>query len=370
MGTPNLVVYMNKLLIKLTHLFQIKISNIELAIWVVLFALAFFAYFFILTISRLISSRRSGCKKNLNDKKRFKFLSLIAPILFLATLISLNLTQRFFLRSEDREPFELVIALGYSVFFVWGGFVYVAHVFASFRENLIGKSRTNLLTSLFFLEKIVKFLIFALSALFLLHNWGFNIKGLLAAVGVGGIALAFAGQKTFESIFGGVMLLLDQPVKVGDLARFGTLLGTVEDIGLRSIKIRTAERVLVAIPNSEAVKLPIENYTERDKILFEKIFQLSFDMKLEQVAIFKQELYDLLYNDGRIEQSTLKVYLKDVSYNSWDFEVSAYALTANLNQFLPIRQDLLTKIYQLIAEGGFKFAVPTQLTLSEYTANE
>src|SRR5439155_709353 len=99
-----------------------------------------------------------------------------------------------------------------------------------------------------------------------LQNFGFNVTGLIAGLGVGGLAVALAAQKTVENLFGSVSLVADQPVRVGDVCRFGDTVGTVEDIGLRSTRVRTVDRTLVTIPNAQFSTLALDNLSQRDRI--------------------------------------------------------------------------------------------------------
>ena len=102
------------------------------------------------------------------------------------------------------------------------------------------------------------------------------VASLLAGLGIGGIALAFGAQKTVENLFGGVVIITDQPVRVGDLCRFGTRVGTVEDIGLRSTRLRTPERSMVSIPNAEFASGQIENLSLRDGYRFEQNMTVDY----------------------------------------------------------------------------------------------
>ena len=113
--------------------------------------------------------------------------------------------------------------------------------------------------------RAAKVLIVALGLLGLLQNLGFNVSGIVAGLGLGGVALAFAAQKTVENLFGGVSLSLDRPIRVGDFCRYGSGTGTVEDVGLRSTRIRTLERTVVSVPNGQLAAIEIENFADRDR---------------------------------------------------------------------------------------------------------
>jgi hypothetical protein len=104
--------------------------------------------------------------------------------------------------------------------------------------------------------------------LMVLSSWGYNTATLVAGLGVGGIAIALAAQQTIANIFGGVAVIGDHPVSIGDFGKFGDIIGTVEDIGMRSTQVRTLSRTVISVPNSTFASANLENYSVRDKILF------------------------------------------------------------------------------------------------------
>src|ERR1039457_7078217 len=104
----------------------------------------------------------------------------------------------------------------------------------------------------------------------------FTLTIVLAGVGIGGIAISFAAQKTLENLFGGISVLADEVIRVGDYCRFGDRTGTVEDISLRSTRVRTDARTELSIPNGALATMSIENYTRRDKILFNPALAIRY----------------------------------------------------------------------------------------------
>src|SRR5207245_3349355 len=108
-------------------------------------------------------------------------------------------------------------------------------------------------------RRSLKVFVAAVAFIAALQNFGFNVTGLIAGLGVGGLAVALAAQKTVENLFGSVSLVADQPVRLGDVCRFGDTVGTIEDIGLRSTRVRTVDRTLVTIPNAQFSTPALEN---------------------------------------------------------------------------------------------------------------
>ena len=133
-----------------------------------------------------------------------------------------------------------------------------------------------------------------------LENFGFNVTGVLAALGVGGLAVALAAQKTVENLFGGVTLIADQPVRVGDLCRFGDRTGTVEDIGLRSTRLRTPERTVVSVPNGEFASMQLENFAPRDRIRLQAMLALRYETTPAQMRAVLSAISKLLLGNPKI----------------------------------------------------------------------
>ena len=131
-------------------------------------------------------------------------------------------------------------------------------------------------------ERIIKALVFVMAIFFVLSVLGFNMSTALAGVGIGTLAVGFGAQQTIANLFGGVSVLGDEVIRVGDVCKFGDRTGTVEDIGLRSTRVRTEERTLLAIPNGTVATINVENLSRRDKILFKTVLGLHLDTSSDQ----------------------------------------------------------------------------------------
>jgi MscS family membrane protein len=209
-------------------------------------------------------------------------------------------------------------------------------------------------------ERILKFVIFVLGILAVLGNLGFNMSTALAGLGIGGLAIGFGAQKTIENLFGGVSVLADEVFRVGDVCRFGDRTGTVEDIGLRSIRIRTEDRTLLAIPNGTVATINLENFSRRDKILFKTNLGLRPESKADHVRFVLLEIRKLLYSHPRVETKTVRVRLTDIAGSSLNVEVLSYVLTQDFNEFAAVREDLLLKMLDIVEDAGGSLALPAQ----------
>jgi MscS family membrane protein len=209
-------------------------------------------------------------------------------------------------------------------------------------------------------ERILKAMIFVLGVLAVLGNLGFNMSTALAGLGIGGLAIGFGAQKTIENLFGGVSVLADEVFRVGDVCRFGDRTGVVEDIGLRSTRIRTDERTLLAIPNGTVATINLENLSRRDKILFKTSLNLRSETKADHLRFILSEVRRLLYSHPKVESTTVRVRLIDVAGAAPTVEILAYVLTQDFNEFAAVREDVLLRIMDIVDSSGSGLALPAQ----------
>jgi len=198
-----------------------------------------------------------------------------------------------------------------------------------------------------------------LAGLLILSVLGLNITTALAGLGIGGLAVAFAAQKTLENLLGGVSVLADEVIRVGDTYRMGSILGTVEEIGLRSTRVRTADRMQVSIPNGALATMNVENLTLRDKMLFQNTFGLRYETTAEQLRYVLAEMRKMLYGHSKVETEGARVRFIGFGASSVDVEVFCYLETNDFSQFLAIREDLLLRIMKIVSEAGSSFALPS-----------
>jgi MscS family membrane protein len=218
-----------------------------------------------------------------------------------------------------------------------------------------------------FLFRIATIVVVTAIAIVALQRLGVPVAGLIAGVGVGGLAIALAAQDTLENFIGGMILYTDQPVRVGDFCRFGDRQGTVEDVGLRSVKLRTLERTVVTVPNADFVKMQLENLTKRDRILLQEDLCLRYETTNEQLLSVLAELEGMLKSHPQIADDPIRVRFMGLGRYYFEIEIFAYGLTRDWAEFLLIRQDVFTKVLAIIERSGARLALPTEIV---YAARE
>jgi MscS family membrane protein len=211
-------------------------------------------------------------------------------------------------------------------------------------------------------RKLSKIMVVIAGTLVIFYIAGINIAAALTGLGIGGIAIAFAAQKTLENLFGGIMIISDQPIRVGDFCRAGDHIGTVENIGLRSTRIRTLNRTVVAVPNGQLALMSLENFTMRDKIWFHHTLQLRYETTADQLRYILAEIRKMLYEHSKVESSSGRIRFIGFGDSSLNLEVFAYVLETEYGSFLHIQEDLLLRIMDIIEASGSGFAFPSQTT--------
>jgi MscS family membrane protein len=211
-------------------------------------------------------------------------------------------------------------------------------------------------------EKLAKILAVILGGLIVLYISGINIAAALTGLGIGGIAIAFAAQKTLENLFGGIMIISDQPIRVGDFCRAGDHLGTVENIGLRSTRIRTLKRTVVSVPNGQLALMNLENFAMRDKIWFHHTLHLRYETTTDQLRYILAGVRKMLYEHSKVETASARIRLTGFGNSSLDLEVFAYVLETEYDAYLPVQEDLLLRIMDIVEASGTGFAFPSQTT--------
>jgi MscS family membrane protein len=211
-------------------------------------------------------------------------------------------------------------------------------------------------------QRTLSVLTFGIVVVLLLKGVGLikDVSTLVAGLGVGGIAVALAAQKTLENLFGGISIIFDKTIRVGDACRIGDRTGTVEDIGLRSTSLRTDANTVLTVPNSQLSAMNIENFGMRKKILFRHVIPLRPETTPPQMQALLGALRALLTADSLVEPSSPRVRLIRFGPSSLDIELFAYILTTDDLKFLELQESLLLRILDTIEAHGTAAALPSQ----------
>ena len=224
------------------------------------------------------------------------------------------------------------------------------------RRRVSAPEERGTLSLILLLHRMMKVVIVTVALLCVLYLAGFNLSAALAGLGIGGIAVALAAQKTIENLFGGISILTDRVMRVGDLCRVGDTIGTVEDIGLRSTRIRTFERGLISVPNGALASANVENLSARDKLRIFAVVGLSQSTSRAQLEAVLAQVGAMLREHPQIESTSAWIRLARLAAGSIDLEMRAYALTREYGEFTAIRQDVLLRVMHIVERCGTSLA--------------
>jgi MscS family membrane protein len=262
---------------------------------------------------------------------------------------------------ETAETFlEKVLRAGVFLAFFWLVLRVVdagrAHLLKSpmTRENPAARSLAPLV------GRIVKVAILVMGVIAVLSELGYPVASLLAGLGIGGVAVALAAQKTVENLFGSISIGVDQPFRVGDFVKIDSTQGTVEAIGLRSTRIRTPDRTVITIPNGKLADLHIESFATRDRLRLACTLALVYETTSDQLRTIVNGCERTLREHPRIWPDEVVVRFVAFGQSSLDIEVAAWFVTADFGEFRGIRQEMLLAFMQIVEAAGSRFAFPAQ----------
>jgi MscS family membrane protein len=207
---------------------------------------------------------------------------------------------------------------------------------------------------------LAKIIVTALGVVAALSELGYPVAGLLAGLGIGGLALALAAQKTVEHLFGSLSLALDRPFDVGDFVKVEDFVGTVEAIGLRSTRFRTLDRTLITIPNGRVADMRLESFTARDRLRLACTVGLVYETTAAQMRQVLEGLEAVLRGHPRIWPDAVVVRFKEFAASSLDIEIMAWFVTREWSEFQLIRQEILIQFMEVVERAGSSFAFPTR----------
>jgi MscS family membrane protein len=286
---------------------------------------------------------------------------LSTPLLVLFSALAHRVITGYFgLPLLPRLYYYRIIGVLITIGFFWFLLRATSLVMQRLRIRAISAGRIGTGTLMVLGQRLLSALVVIVAILAMFAILGFNLTTLLAGLGIGGIAIAFAAQKTLENLFGGISVLADEVIRVGDSCRFGDRVGTVEDISLRSTRIRTNERTELSIPNGALATMNIENLTRRDKILFNPTLGIRCETTADQLRYLLAEIRRMLYEHPKVESDSARIRFANFDNSALSLEIFSYVLTRDFAEFTAIREDLLLRIMDIVEKSGTGFAFPSR----------
>jgi MscS family membrane protein len=329
----------------LNKLPDVTFFGLELFKWVAALITMFLAAPFVLLLgwlsARLLASPGSP---RFREVRRFMFGPVTLFVLIVLgneviTSLGLGLTAQQVGRSYT-------VLTAATIWLLWQG----VNLFRTlYSRRLTERGRGASVALIRPLTTALKVIIFLLGVLVWLDNLGFQITAVLTGLGIGGVAVALVLQKPLEDVFGAITLYTQQPVKIGDFGRFGTTTGTVEEISLRTTRIRTLANSLVSIPNMRLASEPIENLSAREKYLFSPVLRLEGDAKPEALESLLERIREMLTANSRVLADGLRVRFTAITLAGFDVSVFAYIDAADWADYLTVAEELNFGMLRLVS---------------------
>jgi MscS family membrane protein len=322
-------------------LVQRRLAKIPLFEWLALFVGMPFLYFLTGVLQRLIGLVVGAFRRRLLRNAHAQNPQLLPPplrLLLLALAIHwlLSAVGLPLLARQFWSTTSLIIAITASMWLLillngWG-------------ESYIVGRRPDISASAVVLRlarRVVDGLILFAGLMYTLYHFGINPAAALTGLGVGGIAVALAAQKTLENVIAGISLIADEAVHVGDTLKVGDIAGTVEEVGLRSTRIRTLDRTVVCVPNSQIANMSPETLSARDRFWLHPVVGLRYETTPLQMRAVTADLHRLLAAHSSLDLSSVRVRFLRLGPFSLDVEIFAYVFARDWGHFLEIQEELL-----------------------------
>lgn len=286
---------------------------------------------------------------------------LASPLSMILALQALRIGSRFVaLDARVLAPLHSAIALVTTLTVVWTAWRVVDLMHGLLERRSWAIDRPSSRSVLAIGSRFAKGGVFLIGVIVALAQLGVSVASLIAGLGIGGLAVALGAQKTFENLFGTLSIGVDQPMREGDTIKVYDFIGTVEQIGLRSTRIRTLDRTVITMPNGDLSNQRIESFAVRDRLRFVTMLGLVYGTTSAQVRAILAELEAILRRHPKIWNDGITVRLKDLGASSLDLEIQAWFQTSDVNEMQLIRQDLLLAFMACVEQHGSALAFPTQ----------
>lgn len=292
------------------------------------------------------------------DDKLFPALEgpVNALIIVVGTVASIKVLK---LSESADQTLSYAYTMAFSFVIFWG-FLRTFNTILDHMQEVAKEKQMSLAPFMPWIKKALITIVFIFGVLMIAQSLGADVKAFLAGLGIGGLAFALAAQDTIANIFGSVVVAVDQPFKIGETVRIGSTTGTVEDMGLRSTKIRALDRSLVVIPNKAVASETITNLSRFNGRRIEQTLGLTYDTTADQMEELVGEFRRLITEDSDVDPTTVHCYFRDYNNSSLDIWIVYVAKDPDFQKQLVLRQRLNLAFMRAVEQRGLSFAFPTQ----------
>ena len=337
-------------------LFGYQLADLVAALSMIVssFVLTYIAVWLLYHLLRMVYPRVRGVPLPLPDKVILPLSVVIMALILSEVMVYAGVSVTL------REPVNRFTDIASWLALTWLLLRVIDAIFTRAVNLSYKKNYTERVSILGLMRKVVKALLLIFAVIVIFGNLGFDLTTGIAALGVGGLALALGAQKTIENLVGSVVVVADSPVRIGDYCKFGTYEGTVIDIGIRSSRVRTLTRTVVTVPNGDFSSMQIENFTSRD--MFRFFHQLYLKRTADIDVVFKMvtDLDNFLKEHEMTNQEWNQVNISELRQDCYVIQLQAYLNANNVVDFYDKQNVLFVEVLNQVAKYKVEHALPTQ----------
>lgn len=288
------------------------------------------------------------------------FLSFEKPVQWLFIIVGINVAAKYFpYFNEDMELFRNIIRASIIFFVSWG--LFNLSSVSSLVLTRVNKRFNMEIDQILipFLSKVIRVIIVLISFSIIIQEFGYNISGLVAGLGIGGLAVSLAAKDALANLFGGVVIITEKPFSIGDWIKTPSVEGIVEDISFRSTKIRTFPQALVVVPNATLASENITNWSKMGKRQITFDLELMHDTPGEKVKLVVDRIEEMLRSHPDIHQETILVNFDKFSANGFSIFLYFFTKTTVWGEFLKVKEDVFLRILDILESAEAEIAIPS-----------
>ncbi len=309
------------------------------------------------TVFGLLKKLSARTESTLDDELA---VTLQKPVAVLIAVAGAVMAMKVLKLSPETDRARLYVqTVAFAIVGLWTALVTLSTILDHL-QVIARKKELGVAAFMPWIKKSLIALILIFGVLLAAQSLGADVKAFLAGLGIGGLAFALAAQDTLANVFGSVVVAIDQPFRIGEFVQIGSHMGSVEDIGLRSTKLRTPQRSLIAIPNKTVAQEAINNFGRMPQRRVEQTIGVTYGSTPEQIEALLRDIRALLKNEPEVHQEFIAVNFVNFGTFSLDLQIIYFAANPDLLKSLELRERINLAIMRLVAANGLGFAFPTQ----------